>query len=350
MRPLMSDSDLQTTVRLARELIDIPSTSDHEYDVAVHLERLLTEDGFSVERHEVAERRFNLLARASAAPRVVLCTHIDTVPPFFSSSEDEEFVYGRGACDTKGILAAMLMASRRLVAGGVRDFALLLVVAEETDSIGAKLANQHFRELGSEYVVVGEPTESVYVRASKGALTCTVGFDGVAAHSAYPERGDSAILKMTRAIEQLYETDWGSDELLGRGTVNVGVVRGGEKANIIPARAELELIFRTVRPIAAVKAQLESLLREYGGTIVKAAGNDPVHMNVPKDEKYQVVAFNTDVPHLGALGRPLLVGPGSILDAHTANEKISKTEMLQAVSMYEALVRRLLAGEIEFHG
>jgi acetylornithine deacetylase len=336
--------------RLTRELIDIPSVSDHEYEIALHLEALLTEAGFNVQRHEVGERRFNLLARTSAPPRVVLCTHIDTVPPFFLSDEDAEFIYGRGACDTKGILAAMLAAGERLLSQGIKEFAFLLVVAEETDSIGAKLANAHFKELGSEFVIVGEPTESQFVRASKGALTCRVSFHGVAAHSAYPERGDSAILKLTRCIEAIYAEDWGEDPLLGRSTVNVGVVRGGEKANIIPAHAELELIFRSVLPIAQVKERLVALISRFDGQLTYSAGNDAVHMYVPKDATWRVVGFNTDVPHLGNLGKPLLIGPGSILDAHTANERISKADLTAAIDTYVALVRRLLSGEIEFHG
>lgn len=337
-------------IHLARQLIDIPSTSDHEYEVGCFLDDRLREMGFEVERHEVSHRRFNLLARAGGAPRVVLCTHIDTVPPFFPSSEDDEFVFGRGACDTKGILAAMLTAGERLSRAGVRDFAFLLVVAEETDSIGAKLANQYYASLGSEYVIVGEPTESEFVRASKGALTCRVAFTGVAAHSAYPERGDSAIVKLTRAIDAIYATDWGEDPLLGRGTANVGVVRGGEKANIIPAHAELEMIFRSVLPVAEVREKLAALMAPFDGIITYSAGNDAVHMYVPKDESYRVVGFNTDVPHLKNLGKPLLFGPGSILDAHTATEKISKRELAAAIDKYVALVQRLISGDIEFHG
>jgi acetylornithine deacetylase len=336
--------------RLAQELIDIPSVSDDEYAVALHLEKLLTGLGFEVQRHEVSERRFNLLARTSARPRVVLCTHIDTVPPFFAASEDAEFIYGRGACDTKGILAAMLAAAERLLQEDVNEFAFLLVVAEETDSIGAKKANDEFASLGSEYVIVGEPTESEFVRASKGALTCKVSFKGVAAHSAYPQRGDSAILKLIRCIEAIYAEDWGEDALLGRSTVNVGVVRGGEKANIIPAHAELELIFRSVLPVAQVRERLARLVAGFDGEITYAAGNDAVHMYVPLDATYRVVGFNTDVPHLRNLGKPLLIGPGSILDAHTATEKISKRELSAAIDTYVALVKRLLSGEIEFHG
>ena len=184
------------------------------------------------------------------------------MPPWFASREDETNVYGRGACDTKGVIAAMIAAGERLLADGIRDFAYLFVVGEETDSIGAKSANVAFRDLGSEYVLVGEPTGSKFARASKGALTCIVRFDGVAAHSAYPHLGDSAINKMVAAIAEINATDWGRDDDLGETTVNVGVVRGGEKPNIIPAKAECEMIFRLVTTPEDVRARLEPILEQ----------------------------------------------------------------------------------------
>jgi acetylornithine deacetylase len=329
-------------IALARQLIDVPSTTGDEFAVGELLERELARLGFTTERHEVSENRFNLLASAGGSARVVLNSHIDTVPPWFGSREDEEFIYGRGACDTKGILAAMIAAGERLRARGVNDFAFLFVVGEETDSIGAKMANTHFAGLGSEYCVVGEPTESVYARASKGALTCVIRFEGVAAHSAYPERGDSAIHRMIAAVAEINHTNWGSHEILGRTTVNCGVVRGGEKPNIIAAEAECEVMFRLVTTPEDVQSRLADLLSEHKGTITVARGNVPQFMHVPEGRPSAVVAFNTDVPWLPSLGKPILFGPGSILDAHGVDEKISKRELLEAVETYESLVIDLL--------
>src|SRR3954463_10441602 len=158
-------------ILLARQLIDIPSMTENERAIGEFLESYLGTLGYTTRRHDVAENRFNVFASAGGRPRVVINSHIDTVPPWFASSDDGEFLYGRGACDTKGIIAAMIAAGEKLRASGVRDFAFLFVVAEETDSIGAKKANADFADLGSEYVIVGEPTESRFVRASKGALT-----------------------------------------------------------------------------------------------------------------------------------------------------------------------------------
>lgn len=333
-------------IAFARQLIDVASPTEDELAIAELLDGELTRLGFTTQRHDVAPARFNLLARAGGTPRVVLNSHIDTVPPWFASSEDEEFIYGRGACDTKGIIAAMIAAGERLRARGIADFAFLFVVGEETDSIGAKTANAAFADLGSEYVVVGEPTESIFARASKGALTCTIRFEGVAAHSAYPHLGESAINRMVAAIAEINAKEWGEHGVLGKTTVNVGIVRGGTRPNIIPAEAECELIFRLVTTPEDVQQRLEDLVAQHGGRVTIARGNPPQFMIVPEGQPSAVVSFNTDVPWLGNLGKPLLFGPGSILDAHGKNEKIAKRDLLDAVTTYEEMVVALLEGRV----
>jgi acetylornithine deacetylase len=334
-------------IALARELIDVPSTTENELAVGELLERELIRLGFDTQRHDVTPTRFNLLARAGGHPRVVLNTHIDTVPPWIESSEDAEFIYGRGACDTKGIIAAMLAAGERLRARGIDQFAFLFVVGEETDSIGAKAANTAFENLGSEYVVVGEPTESMFASASKGALYALVRFEGVAAHSAYPHLGDSAVNKMIAAIAEINATDWGSHDHLGKTTVNVGVVRGGQRPNIVPAEAECELMFRLVSTPEEVQKKLGDLVAQHGGRVIESRGNVPQFMIVPEGQPSAVVSFNTDVPWLKNLGQPLLYGPGSILDAHGVGEKIAKADLLAAVETYEEMVIALLEGRIQ---
>jgi acetylornithine deacetylase len=309
-------------IAFARLLIDIPSPTENELAVGELLERELTRLHFATRRQD------------------------DTVPPWFPSREDDEFLYGRGACDTKGIIAAMIAAGDRLRTLGIDDFGFLFVVGEETDSIGAMAANVAFADLGSQYVVVGEPTESKFARASKGALTCHVRFKGVAAHSAYPHLGESAINRMVAAIAEINAFDWGSHELLGKTTVNVGVVRGGERPNIIAPQAECEMIFRLVTTPEDVQKRLDMIVANHEGRITLTRGNPPQFMVVPEGAESHVVAFNTDVPWLTALGKPLLFGPGSILDAHGENEKISKRELLAAVGTYERMVIALLEGRV----
>jgi acetylornithine deacetylase len=333
-------------IALARQLIDVPSPTESEFAVGELLETELTRLGFATRRHDVSDTRFNLLALAGGTPRVILNSHIDTVPPWFESRDDGDYLYGRGACDTKGIIAAMIAAGERLRAHGVDEFAFLFVVGEETDSIGAKTANTAFENLGSEFVVVGEPTESKFARASKGALTCVLRFEGVAAHSAYPHLGESAINRMVAAIAEINAADWGTHEVLGHTTVNVGVVRGGQRPNIVPAEAECELIFRLVTTPEEVQQRLGDLIAQHGGRITVARGNPPQFMLVPEGEESAIVSFNTDVPWLSGLGKPLLFGPGSILDAHGANERIAKRDLLAAVDTYEKMVVALLAGRV----
>lgn len=333
-------------IAFARKLIDVPSPTGEERAVGEFLHDTLAKLGYEVRRHQVTNTRFNLYASSGGRPRVVLNSHIDTVPPWFASGEDGENLYGRGACDTKGVIAAMIAAGERLHERSVRDFAFLFVVGEETDSIGAKTANVEFAKIGSEFVLVCEPTESKFARASKGALTVAVRFEGIAAYSAYPERGDSAVRKMMAALAAIESTDWGSHDLLGKATVNIGVVRGGEKPNIIPALAECELMFRTVGDHEAVRAKLEELVRRFGGRITAARGNGPQFMVVPEGAPSTIVAFNTDVPHLGNLGKPLLFGPGSILDAHGENERIGKQDLIAAVDTYHDTVMALLEGRV----
>jgi acetylornithine deacetylase len=337
-----AQSSMIDPVKLARQLIDIPSPTDSERAIGEFLDSQLATLGYATRRHEIAENRFNVFASAGGRPRVVINSHIDTVPPWFASYEEGDFLYGRGACDTKGIIAAMIAAGEALREAGVRDFAFLFVVGEETDSIGAKKANVEFANLGSDYVIVGEPTESKFACASKGAFTCTVRFEGLAAHSAYPERGDSAITKLVAAIDAINRSDWGTHDVLGKATVNVGVVRGGQKPNIVPAEAEADMIFRTVSDPDEVRAKLETLVAPFGGRIVKGLGNPPQLMTVPPEAEAVVVAFNTDVPHLKSLGKPLLYGPGSILDAHGARERIAKRDIIAAVDVYRDLVIQLL--------
>lgn len=333
-------------IAFARQLIDVPSPTESEMPAGELLERELTRLGFATRRQDISPTRFNLLALAGGTPRVLFNSHIDTVPPWFASREDDEFLYGRGACDTKGIIAAMIAAGQRLRMRGIDEFGFLFVVGEETDSIGAKAANVAFADLGSQYVVVGEPTESKFARASKGALTCHVRFKGVAAHSAYPHLGESAINRMVAAIAEINATDWGTHEVLGKTTVNVGVVRGGQRPNIIPADAECEMIFRLVTTPDDVERRLETLVANHDGRIILSRGNPPQFMVVPEGAESHVVAFNTDVPWLPSLGMPLLFGPGSILDAHGANEKISKRDLLAAVVTYEEMVVALLEGRV----
>jgi acetylornithine deacetylase len=324
---------------LAMKLMGIPSISGGEKEVGLFLSELLFERRYRVEKQFLIPNRFNVLAFAGR-PRVILCTHIDTVPPVLPLRETETHLYGRGACDTKGIIAAMLEAGDRLRSQGVDSFGYLFVVGEEGDGSGAKLANTLQWE--SEFLVVGEPTGNKMAVAQKGTLMVDVSYTGRAAHSGYPEHGVSAIEGLWKVLQECASADWGNDPVLGKGSFNVGVFRGGEACNIVPGAASASIMIRTIEPRAVAEQRLQAIIGNRA-EIKLIGGADPYRMHVVDGFETMVASFGSDVPYLGNLGKPILLGPGSILDAHTANEKISKQEMIEGAAIYERLVKKLLS-------
>ena len=328
---------------LTRALIDIPSVSGEEGEVGRFLASHLGGLGYRVELQEVEAGRANVLATTGARARVVLSTHMDTVPPFIPSSEDATHIRGRGSCDAKGIIAAQVTAAERLRAEGVEQVGLLFTVDEELGSLGARAADRHPLAGECEYLVNGEPTGNRLAAGSKGSLRLRLSTEGRAAHSAYPEHGSSAIEKMLDVLADMRACEWPHDEFFGETTCNIGTVRGGTRPNVIPAAAEAELQIRLVTPSETVKAILEETLAGRARVEYLSAA-EPVRMHAVEGFEREVVRFTTDIPYLTSWGAPLLVGPGSILDAHTDGERVSKRELEEAVELYARLARTLLAG------
>jgi acetylornithine deacetylase len=289
----------------------------------------------------VTRERFNVLA-TWGTPLVTLSTHIDTVPPFFASREDDEFIWGRGSCDAKGIIAAMVTAAEQLLAAGTRNFGLLFVVGEEKDSLGSLAAAKDPR--GSKFLINGEPTENLLALGSKGALRFELIARGKLAHSAYPELGESAIEKLLDVLEDVRRMPLPSDELLGNSTLNIGTLAGGRAPNVIADYAQAELMFRLVGDSAVVRDALTAVARGRL-EVSEALCTEPIRMKAVDGLQSTVVAFTTDIPNFaGAWGKPLLIGPGSIHVAHTLEERIAKKELQEAVGIYERMLKKLLAG------
>jgi len=338
-------------VELTRALVDIESITENEGAVGTYLlnylSRLAAGTGGRVEKMDVEPGRFNVLA-TWGEPVVTLSTHMDTVPPFFASREDAEFVWGRGACDAKGIIAAMIGAAETLLATGVRNFALLFVVGEERNSAGAAVAARAGR--GSKYLVNGEPTENKLALASKGVLRYEVVAQGKMAHSAYPELGQSAIEALLDALEAIRRVPLPKDGLLGPSTMNIGTISGGRAPNVIADAAKAEILVRLVGDAAPIR---EAFSRAIG---TRAQLNEvlcipPIRFRSVDGMPTTVVSFTTDVPVFGrSWGEPLLLGPGSIHVAHTAEERISKRDLAEAVATYGDVVKRLLAKDSEGRG
>lgn len=318
---------------LTRELIDIPSVTGDEARVGYFLSDYLVKLGYRVANQHIVEERFNVIATSADNPHVFFSTHMDTVPPFIESSEDEEFIYGRGSCDAKGIIAAQIFAAERLRAEGMHAVGLLFTVDEELSSLGAQAANNLSEARHCPYLINGEPTDNRLAIGTKGSVRAFITTEGRAAHSAYPEAGDSAIEKLLDILQDIRAVEWPEDSFFGTTTCNIGVLSGGTRPNVIPDKARAELQIRLGIDIEHVKRLLE---RAVGGRgqLEYASAHNPVRLFEVSDFEKCVVRFTTDVPYLSNWGKALLLGPGSIFDAHTEHERVSKRELEEAVNLY----------------
>jgi acetylornithine deacetylase len=328
---------------LTRALIDIESISDNEELVGRYLYEYLTplagRFGGAVELIEVEPRRFNVFAQWGERLAVTLSTHMDTVPPFIPSHEDEEFIWGRGACDTKGIIAAMIKAAEALLEAGQRDFGMLFVVGEERSSAGAYHAGRHPR--GSQYIINGEPTENHLALGSKGALRYHLAASGKMAHSAYPQLGDSAIHKLIETLSDILRVPLPSDPILGQSTLNAGMISGGRAPNVIADEASAELMIRLVGDSASTKAALAQAVGDRA-ELRQVLEIPALHMNSIPGIPTTVVAYTTDIPAFGGQwGEPFLIGPGTIHVAHTLDERVPKKHLTDAIEIDQRMVRHL---------
>ncbi len=331
---------------LTRALVDIESITGNEAPAASYLfDRLAaiaSATGGTVERIEVPGGRFDVLA-VWGSPLVTLSTHIDTVPPFFPSREDETHIWGRGACDAKGIIAAMAVAAEKLLAAGTRDFALLFVIGEERNSAGAQAAARTPR--GSKYLVNGEPTENKLALGGKGVLRYEAIATGRMAHSAYPELGQSAIESLLDVLELFRKIPLPVDSVLGASTMNIGTISGGRAPNVIADAARAEVMIRLVGDPAPVRRAFAAAAAKVERVELKEVLCIPaVRLESVPGYPTTIVAFASDVPELSpAWGKPLMFGPGSIHVAHTDGERISKKELLEAVDAYADIVQQLIS-------
>lgn len=338
-------------IALTRKLVDIESTTYHEGLAGAFLREYLSDQRYEVECMAVAQpasastpgcgdgERFNVYAALpGVTPDVVLSTHMDTVPPFFGCTEDDEFLYGRGTCDAKGIIAAQVAAADRLREGGVK-VGLLFVVGEERDSAGAAVAN--LSPKGSRFLINGEPTDNRLALASKGALRVELRAKGRMAHSAYPELGESAIDKLVSALNDVMAMPLPVEPEIGPSTLNIGLISGGRAPNVIADKAEAHILIRLVGPADETK---QAIIRIVGDRAeVEFSLELPfVRMRKVGNLPTMIAKFTTDIPSLTAWGEPFLLGPGSIHVAHTSAEKIAKKELLEAVELYVDLATSLV--------
>lgn len=330
---------------LTRALVDLDSTTGLEKPVVdylfAHLSQFAARHDGHLERLSAAPERENLFL-SFGDPVVTLSTHMDTVPPYFSSSDNGTHIRGRGACDAKGIIAVMISSAESLLASGTRNFALLFVVGEERDSAGAKAAAVSPR--GSRFLINGEPTENRLALGSKGALRYEMIARGKLAHSAYPQLGHSAIHSLLDALGDIRAIPLPSDAILGQSTLNVGTIRGGRAPNVVADEAHAEIMFRLVGDAEPLRAAVVRAAAAHQVEACEVLCSSAVHLSTLEGLPTTVVSFTTDIPTFnGAWGQPFLLGPGSIHVAHTAEERVGKKELSDAVEIYARMVRQLLA-------
>jgi acetylornithine deacetylase len=332
-----------TVFELTRALIDIESITPNEEKVGLYLfdylHKLAHQYNGAIERIEVEPNRFNVFAHWGT-PIVTLSTHMDTVPPFIPSREDDEFIWGRAACDTKGIIASMIFAVKALLEEGVRNIGLLFVVGEERNSAGAYHAAKTAR--GAKYLINGEPTENKLALGSKGALRYEIVAHGKMAHSAYPHLGDSAINKLLDALAKLRAIELPVDPILGPSTLNIGTINGGRAPNVISDEAKAEIFIRLVNDSASTRVAVENAVDGLADAnfVLEIPA---IHMISVAGLETTVVSYTTDIPAFnGQWGQPLLMGPGSIHVAHTLEERVPKKQLVEAVELYQKVVTQLL--------
>jgi len=346
----MIDLEVVDPVDLAARLMEIDSTSGREGAVIDWMHGFLAGRDWNARRIPVSPGRDDVLATIGDAeqPRVILSTHLDTVPPFIPPSVDGDLLRGRGACDAKGIAAAMICAAERLRERGL-PVGVLFVVGEEVTHDGAHAANEfargYFREPPDSRILInGEPTESTLALGTKGAMRVFVRVAGEAAHSAYPHLGRSATRGLVHLLAELDRVDWPRDDLLGETTVNIGHLSGGVADNIIAPEAEARLMIRLVTPAADVWRVVEGWASGRA-TVERGPTVPPVRLGLLPGFPTSVAAFATDIPELGHWGRPHLFGPGSVHVAHRDDEHVRITELHAAVDAYERLAMTSLKAD-----
>ena len=317
-------------MELFRQILSFDSTSGSERELgqwlAEHLEAPF------VETFEVGDGTLNVLLRWSETPRVVYCSHMDTVPPYIPPTFLEDRVLGRGSCDAKGQFYAMYRACQRLAAAGEKDFALLIVSGEETGSWGAKA----FSKTGftAPLLVVGEPTDNCMVSASKGTKRFDLTFTGKAFHSGYPEHGVSAVELFVDFMNALRAAGFPDDPVLGPTTWNVGHLVSDNPQNILSPELSCRLYFRTT---FASDAAVEAWMRAQASDrlrVEEIGGDAPARYFTLPGFPTKPVAFGSDAPHLTGFAQKIICGPGTITVAHRDDEFLSLSDFQQAINNY----------------
>ncbi|MGE5355007.1 MAG: M20/M25/M40 family metallo-hydrolase [Deltaproteobacteria bacterium] len=320
------------------KLMEINSTSGNEAGLAYFISDNFKNESNAVELQEVGDGTFNVFIKWGI-PKVIFCTHLDTVPPYIPPKVEGEIIYGRGACDAKGQIASMFEACLELQKEGNSGFGLLLLAGEEVGSKGAKIANKLIE--GCEYVIVGEPTENKIIRAGKGTKQFEVVITGKSAHSGYPHLGDDAIERFRKFLNELADIDFPQDDILGETTYNISGINAPNAVNVVPEHVFFRIYFRTT--FKSDRFVTDKLM-DFNDEKIKVTllgGDAPINFETLGYEGNNIVSYGSDAPVLTNLGKRMLYGPGSIFYAHTENEQVSTDELYKAVNVYKSIYYKI---------
>ncbi|EJJ28094.1 M20 family metallopeptidase [Rhizobium sp. CF142] len=375
--------------RMKRELAEIIAIRSEnppggEADVAVYVERLLKDEGFSVSLTEYKPGRFNVEGRLENGPGPVFAfnTHMDTVPAgdgwtsdAFTLREEDGKLFGRGACDCKGPLIAMIEAMRMLAADRTTWSGTLLGVFvgdEEIASEGAKYYAATKPNI--DFAVVGEPTSNTTYSAHKGSLRPVVRVHGVTAHSGTPHLGDNAVYRAGQLLTliEAYHNEVvrkRTHPLVGEASLTVTRISGGHADNVLPGSCDMLLDRRMVpgEDEDAVKQEFAALLKDahdrFGvkaeivdykattGSATETAGDHPVVLasleackeNGTADPGPFGFQGGCDLVHFRSLGaQGTVIGPGSLSVAHKADEFVPLDEFVTCSVIYRDVARKML--------
>lgn len=334
------------------DILQIDSTSGRERGLAEYLSRRFKTPYNELYGSEVGDGTLNLFFKWGV-PRVVFCTHLDTVPPYIAPSvcklpDGDVEIKGRGACDAKGQIYALWKACKALEERGEDGFGLLLLSGEETGSWGAKA----FRPYGerkadgttecAEYVIVAEPTDGRMVSASKGTKSFLITLKGKSFHSGYPEYGESAVDKFIDFVSELRGKAFAEDSLLGKTTWNIGKLESDNPQNVLSEEVRFRLYFRTTEASdKEVQEYVPQMVASFGGQCECYGGDSPMRYVTLEGFETTTVAFGSDAPQLSNFRKKILCGPGSILCAHRPDEHIYLSQLTEAAQNYVRMFDKL---------
>ncbi|RSL42299.1 hypothetical protein CEP54_015529 [Fusarium duplospermum] len=340
-------------IDLHKSLVERPSITGSERNVTEFLTAYLQDSGFTVETQPLGNNQENILAyfNSSRQTRVLVTSHLDTVPPYWPYERHGDVIRGRGTVDAKGSVAAQVIAVETLfrddkITEG--DVALLFVVGEEKGGPGMRDANN--LSLSWETVIFGEPTELKLARGHKGGLGFTVKANGKAGHSGYPETGSNAIDSLVRGLGSLQRLELPWSKEFGNSTINIGKIEGGVAGNVIPASASA---IGGVRVAAGTPDEVRDLIRR---AVLESDSNLNVEFStygigpVPIDHDVDgfetiILNYGTDIPNLNGSHKRYLYGPGTILNAHSAHEFLTVSDLEEAVQGYRIIIAHALSGD-----